>query len=195
MMAWRAAISFFYVVVAIVVACYFPLGALEDFAGISVTGVALMVSGILPAMTLLVNTMKGEGRSPRSVRVLYEKLHRTLNNLVHAFIRAYLFIVFVLIAVIWKYVDAPCYIDAPCKDLIHRILIFFAVFLLLVFIHRYKIAFRTFFGVLYLKKDEALHISEKENDKLESQAKEDTRLPSDNYSAKANPLHKVEASD
>lgn len=187
-MAWhQIPIFLLRVVAAAVIAFYFPLGAVEACASISVIGVGLMASGILPAMTLLVNAMKGEERSPRNVRVLYEKLYKTLDNLVHAFIRASLFIGFVLATVVLGHVEILH------KDLIQRSLILCTVFLLLVFIHRSKIAFMTFFGVLYIRRDEALQLSEKETDKLGSQAKEDTRLPSDNYGAKANPLHKIEA--
>lgn len=188
-MIWRqVTISLLYVVVAVVIAFYFPLGAVEVFASISVVGVALIASGILPAMTLLVDTMQGEGLSPKNVRILYKKLHKTLDNLVRVFIRASLFIFFVLTAVVWGYTGV-------CQDLIQRFFMFFAFFWLLVFMHRSKIAFTAFFGVLYLKRNEALYLSEKENDKSESQAKEDTRLSSDNYGAESNPLHKVGASD
>lgn len=67
-----------------------PTAAIGAASRTLVLAIALMAAGIFPCMTLVVNAMKGEGRSPSMVKDLYEKLEKLLKVLVVAFVLAVL---------------------------------------------------------------------------------------------------------
>jgi len=70
------------------IAWFLPEVALEAVARTLVLAVALMAAGIFPCMTLTVNAMRGEERSPTMVVELYDQLKTLLKVLVVAFILA-----------------------------------------------------------------------------------------------------------
>lgn len=68
-----------------VAAWWLPAGAVEATARTLVLAVALMAAGVFPCMTLVVNSMKGEQRTPALIEELFGQLHRLLKVLVAAF--------------------------------------------------------------------------------------------------------------
>lgn len=65
-----------------------PTAAIDAAARVLTLAIALMATGIFPCMTLTVNAMKGEERSPAMVKDLYQQLRTLLGVLVVAFVLA-----------------------------------------------------------------------------------------------------------
>ena len=72
------------------VAVVLPVAAIGAVSRTLVLAVALMAAGVFPCMTVAVNAMKGEGRSPAMVQDLYDELAVLLKVLVVAFVLAIL---------------------------------------------------------------------------------------------------------
>lgn len=72
------------------IAIFSPVAAVDAAARILTLAIALMATGIFPCMTLTVNAMKGEERSPAMVKDLYAQLRTLLSVLVASFVLAVL---------------------------------------------------------------------------------------------------------
>jgi len=82
--------SFFAAAVVAAVAGLLPTSAIDAAARTLTLAIALMAAGVFPCMTLAVNAMKGEEKSPAMVQDLYEQLRKLLKVLVAAFVLAVL---------------------------------------------------------------------------------------------------------
>lgn len=172
--------------VALGIAWFLPLTAVELCARILMPAIALMGAGIFPSMGIVVGAMRAEERTPAAVGVLYEKLRSILSVFACAFIYVVLLVFLVLASVVLAS-------SGDDHEVPQRVAVFFTVFFMILFCERSYLAARVFFAVLALNKNQALLVAEENNRKLFVQARKDARIPSDNYGSKERQqLKKVE---
>lgn len=130
-----------------------PVAAIDAAARTLVLAVALMAAGIFPCMTLTVNAMKGEERSPAMVDQLYDQLKKVLKILVVAFVLA--------VCTVLLMAATAAVIGSGALDLAVRILAGVTGLSLGLFMSRVVAIGRTFFALLDINRKQALLISRK----------------------------------
>lgn len=130
-----------------------PIEAIDASARTLVLAVALMAAGIFPCMTLTVNAMKGEERSPAMVTELYDQLKKVLKILVVAFALA-------VSTVLLMAITAAC-ISSKVPDVAIRGIAATTGLSLGLFMSRVVAIGRTFFALLDINRTQALLISRK----------------------------------
>lgn len=132
---------------------FLPVAAIDAAARTLVLAIALMAAGIFPCMTLTVNAMKGEERSPAMVTELYDQLRKVLKILVVAFALA-------VCTVLLMAVTVACISSEVANEAI-RALAAVTGLALGLFMSRVVAIGKTFFALLDINRTQALLISRK----------------------------------
>lgn len=130
-----------------------PIAAVDAASRTIVLGIALMAAGIFPCMTLTVNAMKGEERSPAMVEALYDQLSKLLKVLVAGFILA----VISVIALAGTSAAVAANVDEP----IARAAAVGAGLVLGLFVSRVAAIGRAFFALLEINRKHSLLVARK----------------------------------
>lgn len=134
------------------VAAYFiPRDSIEPLARIAVPSIALMSTSIFPCMTLVVNAMKGEQRTPALVEDLYAKLRLVLKLLVVTFALAAAAMISLAAAVVL--------LDAPVLPWVPKIPLSVGAAIIILFMGRIEAIGRAFFALLDINRKHALLIA------------------------------------
>ena len=128
-----------------------PTGAIEPLARVLVPGIALMATAIFPCMTLVVNAMKGEHRTPSLVEDLHAKLRMLLKLLVATFVLAVTAMILMAAAVALLY--------APVLPIVSKIVWCFAALVVVLLLGRVEAIGRAFFALLDINRKHALLIA------------------------------------
>lgn len=172
---------------AIISATFLPFEAIEPLALILVPGIALLATGIFPCMTLIVGSMKPDGRSPKRISELYENFQEILRLLVIAFICAAGSIFMIMASV------AMDYTQILHDTFWRRVTLAAAIIAVVALGAHISSVIRVFFAILALNNKQSLLVARENNRKFFVQARKDARLPSDNYASKERrQLKKVE---
>lgn len=147
-----------------------PVAAVDAAARTLVLAVALMAAGIFPCMTLTVNAMKGEERSPAMVTELYDQLKKVLKILVVAFALA-------VSTVLLMAVTVACISSEVASEAV-RALAAMTGLALGFFMSRVVAIGRTFFALLDINRTQALLISRKRVRSQRSDAIDESRKES-----------------
>ncbi len=131
-----------------------PIAAVEATARTLVLAVALMAAGVFPCMTLVVNAMKGEQRTPILIEELYGQLRTLLKILVTAFAIA--------VACVLTLATTAALSAANADDLPIRIGAVAGGALLGLLASRAAAIGRAFFAILDINRKQALIIARKD---------------------------------
>lgn len=188
-MMWLG-VFLFYAAVAITVTVLLPSEAIEPCARVLVFGIGMMAAGIFPAMTLLVSSMTGEGRSPSIVEQLHREICATLKSLRKTFFLLFIVVFFTLLAIALTYIDNILW-NIPLQ----KLAVFPVIFTMILFIERAQLSFTAFLKVLQRKKEQALWLARREARAFMERAQKDAKLPSDDYGSRTGTLRKAGTSD
>lgn len=136
---------------AAVTAYWLPSGVIEPLARVLVPAIALMATGVFPCMTLVVNAMKGEHRTPALVEDLYTKLRQLLRLLVVTFALA--------VVTMGLMAAAVALLQVPVLLMVPKITICFAVCTMVLLLGRVVDIGRAFFALLDINRKHALLIA------------------------------------
>ncbi len=128
-----------------------PVGAIEPLARVLVPGIALMATGIFPCMTLVVNAMKGEHRTPALVEDLHGNLRQLLKLLVAAFALALMAMILMAAAV--------ALVQAPVPAAVPKVTLCLAALVIVLLVGRVEAIGRAFFALLEINRKHALLIA------------------------------------
>lgn len=134
-----------------------PPGAVEPLARVVVPAIALMAAGVFPCMTLVVNAMKGEHRTPALIEDLYGNLRRLLRLLVATFALAVLAMVLLAAAVVLLH--PPVLPRIPELPIVPKLTVCAAAFVIGLLIGRVEAIGRAFFALLDINRKHALLIA------------------------------------
>lgn len=132
-------------------AAIIPPSIIGDAARMLVLATSLMATGVFPCMTLVVNAMKGEHRTPALVESLYDKLRQLLKLLITAFCLAISVVVLLVTTVTLQAADAiePVLRGAAAAS----------AFAIAIFSGRVVAIGRAFFALLDINRKHALLIA------------------------------------
>jgi hypothetical protein len=128
-----------------------PPEVIEPAARVLVPGVALMATGVFPCMTLAVNAMKGEHRTPALVEDLYLKLRQLLKLLAATFILA--------IAAMALMAAGVGLLKAPVLTFVPKMAFGLAAAVIVLLVGRLEAIGRAFFVLLDINRKHALLIA------------------------------------
>lgn len=160
--------------VVALLAALLPEAALGAISRTLVLAIALMAAGIFPCMTLAVNAMKGEGRSPAMVQDLYDQLRTLLKVLVVAFVLAVLAVL--------SLVGTSAAIEAEAGFWPVKVGAVLAGSALGLFIGRVVAIGKAFFALLEINKKQALLIARdrvRKSRDIDLETSQQEKLPSD----------------
>lgn len=130
---------------------WLPISAIEPLARVLVPGIALMATGVFPCMTLVVNAMKGEHRTPALVEDLYAKLRLLLKLLIVTFALA--------VTTMGLMAASVALLQAPVLIIVPKIALCIAALTILLLIGRVVDIGRAFFALLDINRKHALLIA------------------------------------
>lgn len=136
---------------AAVLGYFLPATTLEPIARVLVPAVALLATGIVPCMTLAVNAMKGEQRTPALVEDLHDKLAKLLRLLVASFALS--------VAAVTAIATTVALVNGPVLDFVPKIGAAVSASFLCMLGGRAIAVGRAFFALLEINRTHALLIA------------------------------------
>ncbi|NWK96532.1 hypothetical protein DM806_12845 [Sphingobium lactosutens] len=174
---------------AVMIGWCVPTPIAVDVGRLLVPAIALLATGIFPSMTLVVNAMKAEERTPNLIDQLYAQLHMILRVLVTTFALAAISIA-ALATLSVGGGEEGFVTTSPWWA--QKAFLIFVCLLIALLIGRVMALGRVFFAILEVNRTQALIAARSKNKKSwdAAMSKMEIDVPED-YAASVGPLHEL----